>query len=83
MERNEGLIRDLEPFKPGPGSRWSVGLGELMVNGKSPGTGDLSVLIRGSSQQVLGFRADWVIADDVTDREISRSPVESEKWIPA
>ena len=76
FENNQKLLGDFGRFKPSAGTRWSVGLGELMVDGKDPGTGDLSVLIRGSGQQILGFRADWIVADDPTDRPISRSETE-------
>lgn len=76
LEYNQPLLRDFGRFKPPAGTRWSVGLGELMVDGKDPGTGDLSVFIRGSLQQVLGFRADWAIADDPTDRRMARSDTE-------
>ena len=73
FEHNDRLLQDFGRFKPPAGTRWSVGLGELVVDGKDPGTGDLSVFIRGSGQQALGFRCDWAIADDPTDRGISRS----------
>lgn len=76
LEHNQSLLADFGRFKPPAGTRWSVGLGELMVDGKNPGTGDLSVFIRGSGQQSLGFRCDWAIADDPTDRKISRSETE-------
>ncbi len=76
LEYNVPLLEDFGRFKPDQGTRWSVGLGELMVAGKDPGTGDLSLLIRGSGQQILGFRADWVVADDPTDRRMSRSEQE-------
>ena len=76
MEHNLALLADFGNFKPPQGTRWSVGLGELMVDAKDPGTGDLSVLIRGSGQAILGFRADWIVVDDPTDRGISRSEAE-------
>ena len=75
---NKELISAFGYFKPSQESRWSPGLGELMVAkpedaNDDEGTGDLSLLIRGSGQQILGFRADWIVADDPTDRGISRS----------
>jgi hypothetical protein len=79
MEHNDRLNMAFGRFKAPEGNRWSVGLGELMVDGKDPGTGDLSVLIRGWSQQTLGFRADQIIADDPTDRGIATSELERDK----
>ena len=33
----------------------------------------LSIQIRGSGQAILGMEADWVIADDMTDRKVAKS----------
>jgi hypothetical protein len=84
LEFNTGLNHAFGRFKPVDSTRpWRVHDGELEVEGKDlgKGSGDLNVQIRGSGQQILGMRADWVIADDVTDWGIASSETEkTREW---
>ena len=34
-------------------------------------SGDLTIQVRGSGQQILGMEANWVIIDDAVSREIA------------
>jgi hypothetical protein len=84
METNEKLIAAFGRFRPSDLSRpWREAKGELELEGKdlSLRSGDLSLQVRGSGQQVLGMEADWVIADDITDRRVARSETErNSEW---
>lgn len=72
------LVRDFGSFKPqGKGDTipWRPASGELMVTGRtkeSPGP-QLTVQSRGSMQQILGMRADYIFCDDPTDNKVARS----------
>jgi hypothetical protein len=70
-------------FVPTPADEepWKVEQGKLMVLGrtKKAKPGDLTVMSRGMGQSVLGFRADVVIGDDITNAEIALSPTEHAK----
>jgi hypothetical protein len=84
LETNVKLIKAFGRFRPRDLTRpWREAKGELEVEGKdlSMRSGDLSVQIRGSGQQVLGMEADWVVADDITDRRVARSETErNSEW---
>lgn len=84
LETNTKLIEAFGRFKPQDDSRpWRVGAGELEIEGKDRDlrSGDLSLQIRGAGQQILGMEADWVIADDMTDRRVAMSEVSREdEW---
>lgn len=80
METNERLIAAFGRFRPKDLTRpWRETKGELELEGKdlSLRSGDLNLQIRGSGQQVLGMEADWVIADDITDRRVAKSETEA------
>lgn len=70
LERNERLIADFGKFKPEQGEGlWSPALGQIEVAGRNKQSlsGDVTILARGALQQVYGFGAHWLIADDVVD----------------
>lgn len=75
LESNERLVKTFGRFRPQDLTRpWRVAKGELEVEGKDlDRRHGLSVQIRGSGQQILGMEADWVIADDMTDRKVAKS----------
>ena len=76
LESNKKLNEAFGRFRPLDSNRpWRVAKGELEVEGKdlSIRTGDLSLQVRGAGQDILGMEADWVIADDMTDRGIAVS----------
>jgi hypothetical protein len=75
LETNERLVKAFGRFRPKDLTRpWRVAKGELEVEGKDlDRRHGLSVQIRGSGQQILGMEADWVIADDMTDRKVAKS----------
>lgn len=78
---NLKLIQDFGRFKPEMGDwPWRPGDGELMVEGRrrEVKSGDMTIQIRGSGQQILGMEANWVIADDVVSRENARTPQQRE-----
>lgn len=64
-------------------SPWRPGRGELLVLGRNRESRgmQLSVLARGSGQQILGMEATVVIADDPTDAGIARSEVENDRQL--
>lgn len=79
LETNQPLIAAFGRFRPQDLTRpWRETKGELELEGKNLAlrSGDLNLQIRGSGQQVLGMEADWVIADDITDRRVSKSETE-------
>jgi hypothetical protein len=79
---NQKLIHDFGRFKPEMGDwPWRPNSGELMVDMRSRGeeSGDMSLQVRGSGQQILGMEADWVIVDDPVSRAVARSEAEREK----
>ncbi len=76
LESNIKLVRAFGRFKPLDVIRpWRIRSGEMELEGKnlSIRSGDLNLQIRGAGQAILGMEADWVIADDVTDRRIAVS----------
>lgn len=75
LETNVDLVKAFGRFRPKDLTRpWRVAKGELEVEGKDlTRRHGLSVQIRGSGQQILGMEADWVIADDMTDRKVAKS----------
>jgi hypothetical protein len=76
LEFNRALNTAFGRFRPQDSTRpWRVTAGELELEGKSLGarSGDLNLQIRGSGQQILGMEADWIIADDITDRRVAVS----------
>lgn len=78
---NTQLIEDFGRFRPEMGDwPWRPGEGELMVEGRrrEVKSGDMTIQVRGSGQQILGMEANWVIADDVVSRENARSPAQRE-----
>jgi len=82
LEGNVKLLKAFGRFRPQDSSRpWRVATGELELEGKdlSIRTGDLNLQIRGSGQQILGMEADWLIADDLTDRRVALSEADREK----
>jgi hypothetical protein len=84
LETNVKLIKAFGRFRPRDLTRpWREAKGELEIENKdlSMRSGDLSVQIRGSGQQVLGMEADWVIADDITNRRVANSETErNSEW---
>lgn len=73
---NAQLIKEFGRFRPELGDwPWRPNSGELMVEGRTRDTksGDLTIQVRGSGQQILGMEANWVIADDVVSRQNTRS----------
>lgn len=72
---NEKLIAAFGIFRPRDLSRpWREAKGELEVQDKDlTRRHGLSIQVRGSGQAILGMEADWVIADDITDRRVARS----------
>jgi hypothetical protein len=76
LENNSALVNTFGRYKPMDATvRWRPATGELQVEGmrRVGETNEMNIMVRGSGQQVLGFRADWVICDDPTDARISRS----------
>jgi hypothetical protein len=71
------IERDFGRYKPvfKGQTQWSEGVGSLQVLGGS----EYSVKARGSSTQILGLGADLIVADDPTDIDIARSPLERER----
>jgi hypothetical protein len=78
LEANEDLIRAFGRFRPRDLTRpWRIAKGELEVEGKNLDLRHgLSLQIRGSGQAILGMEADWVVADDMTDRKVAKSETE-------
>jgi hypothetical protein len=69
MEGNELLIQDLGRLRPEGGNvPWQPGKGNLRVEGSTLTRG-FNIRSRGAGQQVLGFRADVVIVDDLCNPE--------------
>ena len=60
---------------------WRPNQGELLVDGRRRETksGDLTIQVRGSGQQILGMEANWIITDDAVDRESTRTEGMREK----
>lgn len=57
---------------------WRPSRGQLMIIGRKKGLGSgmqYSVLSRGTGSQILGFEADLIVADDVTNKQIAISEV--------
>lgn len=73
LEHNQQLVQDFGRFRPdnGTGAMWSPATGYLEVAGRDKHnlSGDLTVIARGAMQQVYGFSANWIVADDVVDIE--------------
>ena len=78
LETNEELIKAFGRFRPKDLTRpWRIAKGELEVEGKDLDLRHgLSLQVRGSGQAILGMEADWVIADDMTDRKVAKSETE-------
>lgn len=79
---NQKLIRDYGPFVSTSADwPWRPNSGELMVQGRNRETesGDLTIQVRGSGQQILGMEATWVIVDDPVSRKVANSDSEREK----
>lgn len=72
---NEKLIAAFGIFRPRDLTRpWREAKGELEVQDKDlTRRHGLSIQVRGSGQAILGMEADWVVADDITDRRVARS----------
>lgn len=87
LSYNQELIRAFGRFKPELVDwPWRPNSGELLIEGRSRETksGALSIQVRGSGQQIFGMEATWVIVDDCTDAQISRSEtqrLELEDWL--
>lgn len=82
LESNTKLLQVFGRFRPDNTLfPWRPQSGEGMVAGRRTegATGDLSIQIRGSGQQILGRRATLIIADDITDEKIARSDTERER----
>lgn len=76
------LIDTYGRFKPlGSGSTWSPARGNLQVEGMDRGgdTNEMSILVRGAGQQILGFGADFIVCDDPTDFDVSRSETDRKR----
>lgn len=84
LEYNRALNEAFGRFRPLDYTRkWSDTAGELEIDGKNLAlrSGDLSLQIRGAGQQILGMEADWIIADDITDRRVALSETKREdEW---
>jgi hypothetical protein len=81
LASNKKLITENGPFVPQVESTpWRPLQGELMVAGRDrqEGSGDLTLMVRGAGQGILGLEADWVILDDPTTKSISASETERE-----
>ena len=79
---NQKLIRDYGPFMSSSADwPWRPNSGELMVQGRNRETesGDLTIQVRGSGQQILGMEATWIIIDDPVSRKVANSDSEREK----
>lgn len=82
LSYNQDLIKDFGAFKPESGDwPWRPNQGELLIahRKREYKSGDMSVQVRGSGQQILGMEAHWVIVDDAVSREVARSEAEREK----
>lgn len=75
LRANDKLIDDFGRFQPSEAhSIWSPGLGQLSVEGRKRALSHgPTIMSRGAGQQVYGFRADLIIADDVVDTVNSKS----------
>ncbi len=72
---NERLIAEFGRFKCDEDEGvWRPGSGEIDVAGRSDGIKERSLRARGAGQQVYGLACDWLIADDVVNRENSEMP---------
>lgn len=79
---NKELNSDFGRFKPEMGDwPWRPNQGELLVDGRSRETksGDLTIQVRGSQQQILGMEANWIVVDDAVDRQTTKSEDAREK----
>jgi hypothetical protein len=87
FENNTELKREFGPFVPSEkGWLWQPLSGQMLVAGRSRETksGDLTIQIRGSQQQILGMEASWAIVDDATDLRIAQSETQrnsEREWI--
>ena len=80
LEYNRKLNLAFGRFRPEDTQRkWSETAGELELEGKNLAirSGDLNLQIRGSGQAILGMEADWIVADDITDRAMAVSEIKS------
>lgn len=80
---NEKLISSFGIFRPRDLTRpWREAKGELEVQDKDlTRRHGLSIQVRGSGQAILGMEADWVVADDITDRRVARSETDrANEW---
>lgn len=76
LEWNARLIAEHGRFRPDTeAAPWRPLSGELLVHGRERQveSGDLTVQIRGSGQQILGMEADIIVGDDVVGRESASS----------
>lgn len=79
---NSDLIRDFGRFRPEMADwPWRPNSGELLVDGRKRETksGDLTIQVRGSEQQILGMECDWVICDDPVSRKHVTSDTQREE----
>lgn len=63
---------------------WTPSRGRLMILGRNRGVGSgmqFSILSRGTGSQILGFEADIIVADDVTNKSIAVSEVGRQQQI--
>ncbi len=75
MESNVKMVKELGRFKPTEESgSWSPATGKLSVEGRNRSQSHGGTLLAlGAGQQVFGFRADQIIADDLIDTEAVRT----------
>ena len=78
LEGNDALIRDFGPFKPGDDKAWT--LSQMTVaNCDRIGKETTFALFGAGSRDVLGYRTDWTIMDDIVTGENSATPTMREK----
>jgi hypothetical protein len=88
LEYNQALISTYGAYAPDiqGDAPWSPSKGVFVVQGATSTTDAMAptILARGRKTQLLGFRSDIVICDDITDAATTRSPTENDelsRWL--
>lgn len=83
LEQNDQLIEDYGPFRPDAGDpmrRWTTTAVSIRARTRLGKEHTISVFGAGS-RQILGWRSDWVICDDVVTEKNSATPDQRSKHV--